>query len=276
MKRVNSKQAAPTRRVGWPLGPVMVSYRPDESDDEARSQAGDLATATAVDGKSCAGNGATSGNAANLAAAGGTGLLVLPGAMVAAAEGQHRLREAMATARPVLVARSRLGGPVMVVADTMRAGLGAIAVAADEARRLDRPLLVVHADEGNSSPASDELRPVSAMSLRVCLNTIRLRWGVTVETRSIEGPWVSSLSLLARELAARLLVLRADDGAGTDNATTTQRMREIASVAPCSVLLLPPPRKKAQWFAERPTPLPSRLPPRVEPNASIPAPEEIQ
>lgn len=229
MNRVNSKQAEPTPRAGWPLGPV------------------------------------------NLAAASGTGLVVLPGAIVAAAEGQHRLREALATARPVLVTRSRLGGPVMVVADTMRASLGAMAVAADEARRLGRPLVMVHAAEGNGSPASDELRPVSDMSLRVCLNTIRLRWGVAVETRSIEGPCVSSLSLLARALAAHLIVLRVCDGAGADNANRTRWMLDIAGVVPCSVLLLPPMPEEGQWLAERPTPLASALRPRVEPNVSIPA-----
>jgi hypothetical protein len=229
MNRVNSKQAEPTPRAGWLLGP------------------------------------------ANLAAASGTGLVVLPGAIVGDVEGQQRMREAMATARPVLVTRGRLGGPVMVVADTMRASLGAMAVAADEARRLGRPLVVVHAAEENGSPASDELRPVSDMSLRVCLNTIRLRWGVAVETRSIEGPCVSSLSLLARALAASLIVLRVYDGAGTDNATRTRWMLDIAGVAPCSVLLLPPLPEEGQCFAERPTPLASALRFRVDPNVSIPA-----
>ena len=204
MKRVNFKQAEPTRRAGWLLGPVMVSYDPDETGDEARLQAGELATAAAVQVESCAADGSTFGKTANLATARDAGLVVLPGSMMAAAEGQYLLREAMATACPVLVARNRLEGPVMVVADTMRTGLGAMAVAADEARRLDRPLLVVHAAEGNGNPKSDGLRPVSAMSLRVCLETIRLRWGVAVETRSIEGPCVSSLTLLARALAARL------------------------------------------------------------------------
>jgi hypothetical protein len=276
MRQVNSKQVEPTRRAGWLLGPVMVSCCPDESGDEARSQAGALAIAAAVEVKSCAADGFISKNAADLATASETGLVVLPGSVVAAVEGQHRLRAAMATACPVLVARRQLGGPVVVLADTMRAGLGAMAVAADEARRLDRPLLVVHAAEGNRKPANDELRPVSAMSLRVCLETIRLRWGVAVATRSIEGPCVSSLSLLARELTARLLVLRAYDGSATDDAARTQRMLEVASVVPCSALLLPPPLEERQWFAEHPTPLVSLPRPRVDPNPSIPSPGEVQ
>ena len=276
MKRINFKQEESTRRAGWLLGPVMVSYGPDQIGDEARFQAGELATAAAVEVESCAADGFISGKAAKLATARGAGLVVLPGSMVAAAEGQHNLREATATACPVLVARSRLDGPVMVVADAMRTGLGAMAVAADEARRLDRPLLVVHAAEGNGNPKSDGLRPVSAMSLRVCLETIRLRWGVAVETRSIEGPCVSSLTLLARALAARLIVLRAYDGSDTDDTTRTQRMIEIASVAPCSVLLLPAPPEESRYFAERSTPLASRSRPRIDPNVSIPAQGGVQ
>lgn len=271
MKRINFKQEESTRRVGWLLGPVMVSYGSDEIGDEARSQARDLATAGAVEVESWATEGCISGNVANLATANGSGLVVLPGSMVASAEGQQRLRESLATACPVLVARSRLGGPVMVVADTMRAGLGAMAVAADEARRLDRALLVVHAADGYSNFANDGLRPVSAMSLRACLETIRLRWGVAVETRSIEGPCVSSLTLLATTLAARLIVLRAYDGSGVDDITRTQRMIEIASMAPCSVLLLPSPSEERQCFAERPTPLASLPRPRNSSNVSIPA-----
>jgi hypothetical protein len=226
--------------------------------------------------KSCAADCSFSRNLASLPGARGTGLVVLPGSIVDVAEGQHLLREAMAKACPVLVARRRLGGPVMVVADTMRAGLGAMAVAADEARRLDRPLLVVHAADGNSNPANDELRPVSAMSLRVCLDTIRLRWGVAVETRSIEGPCVSSLSLLARELTARLMVLWACEDSGADDTTRTKRMIEIASVAPCPVLLLPPPVEDREWLAERPTLLVSPPRPRVSSNMSISAPEGFQ
>jgi hypothetical protein len=276
MKRVNSKQAESTRRVGWLLGPVMVSYGSDESGDEARFQARDLATAGAVEVESWAMEGGLSSNAANLAAANGSGLVVLPGSMVVSAEGQQRMRESLATACPVLVARSRLGGPVMVLADTMRTGLGAMAVAADEARRLDRPLLVVHAGEGNGNPKNDEMRPISAMSLRVCLDTIRLRWGVAVENRSIAGPCASSLTLLARALAARLIVLRAYDGSGVEDTSRTQRMLEIASVAPCSVLLLPPPSDEKQWRDERPAPLASLRRPRNSSNVSIPAEGGVQ
>ena len=276
MKRINFKQEESTRRAGWLLGPVMVSYGSDEIDDEARFQARDLATAGAVDVESWATEGCISGNAANIATANGSGLVVLPGSTVVSAEGQHRMRESLATACPVLVARSRLGGPVMVLADTMRTGLGAMAVAADEARRLDRPLLVVYAAGGSSKFANDGLRPVSAMSLRVCLETIRLRWGVAVETRSIEGPCVSSLTLLARALAARLIVLRACDGSGADDTTRTQRMLESASVAPCSVLLLPPPSEDKQWHDGRPALLASLPRPRISSNISIGAQGGVQ
>jgi len=276
MKRVNSKQAESTRRVGWLLGPVMVSYGSDEIGDEARFQARDLATAGAVEVESWATEGCISSNAANLATANGSGLVVLPGSMVVSTEGQQRMRESLATACPVLVARSRLGGPVMVLADTMRTGLGAMAVAADEARRLDRPLLVVHAADGNSNFANDGLRPVSAMSLRVCLETIRLRWGVAVETRSIEGPCVSSLTLMARALAARLIVLRAYDDSDVDDTTRTQRTIEIASVAPCSVLLLPPPSEAKQWHDGRPASLASLSRPRISSNVSIPTQGGVQ
>lgn len=252
MKRVNAKEVEPTRRAGWLLGPVVVSYCPDESDDEALAQARDLAIAAVVDVKSFTMNGAVCGGVADVAAASGAGLVVLPSSLIATAQGWHRLREAVATARPVLVARPRLAGPVMVVADAPRAGLGTMAIAADEARRLDRLLLVIHAAEGKGGPAGDELGSVSTMTLRACLKTIRLRCGVAVETRSIEGPCVSSLSSLARAVAARLIVLGAYEGSGTDNAIRTQRMLEIASEAPCSVLLLPPPPAENQWFAEQP------------------------
>lgn len=127
-----------------------------------------------------------------------------------------------------------------------------------------------------SSFANDGLRPVSAMSLRACLETIRLRWGVAVETRSIEGPWVSSLTLLATTLAACLIVLRAYDGSGADDITRMQRMIEIARMAPCSVLLLPSPPEERQCFAERPTPLASLPRPRNSSNVSIPAQSGVQ
>lgn len=276
MKQVNAKEVEPTRRAGWLLGPVVVSAWPDEGNDEALAQACDLATAAMVDVKSCTLDGAISGNVAALAAATGAGLVVLPGSLMDTVAGPHRLRSAMATARPVLLTRASVGGPVITVADAPRAGLGAMAVAADEARRLNRPLLVVHAAEGTVGATHDDLGPVSAMSLRACLGTIRLRWGVAVETRSIQGPWVSSLSSLARELKARLIVLGAYDGSSTDDATRTQRMLEIASVAPCSVLLLPPPPEAGQWFAERPTPLATSLRPPFAPTPSVPAPGGIQ
>jgi hypothetical protein len=276
MKRVNGKQMKPTRKAGWLLGPVVVSYCPEDSVDEALAQARALATAARVEVKSCTLDGAISGNVAALAAATGAGLIVLPGSLMDTVEGPRRLRAAMATARPVLLTRASFGGPVITVADAPRAGLGAMAVAAEEARRLDSPLLVVHAAEGIVGATKDDLGPVSAMSLRACLETIRLRWGVAAETRSIQGPWVSSLSSLAKELKVRLIVLGAYDGSCTDDATRTQRMLEIASEAPCSVLLLPQPPEDGQWFAERPNPAATLRRPRIADNAFIQAPGGIQ
>ena len=276
MKRINGKPMKPTRKAGWLLGPVVVSYCSEESVDEALAQARDLAKAATVDVKSCTSDRSISGNVAALATATGAGLVVLPGSLMDTAEGPRCLRTAMATARPVLLTRASFSGPVITVADAPRAGLGAMAVAADEARRLDRPLLVVHAAEGTVGATHDDLGPVSAMSLRACLETLRLRWGVAVETRAIQGPWVSSLSSLARELTARLIVLGSYDGSGTDNVSKTQRMFELASVALCSVLLLPQPPEEGPWFAERPKPSEQRFRPRIGSNAFIHAPGGIQ
>jgi len=276
MKRVNAEPMKPTRKAGWVLGPVVVSYCPEASIEETLAQARDLATAAMVDVKSCALAGSISDNVAALAAATGAGLVVLPGALMDTLDGPQRLRAAMATARPVLLTRASVGGPVITVADAPRAGLGAMAVAADEARRLDRPLLVVHAAEGTVGATKDDLGPVSAMSLRACLGTIRLRWGVAVETRSIQGPWVSSLSSLARELKARLIVLGAYDGSRTDDVTRPQRMLDFASVAPCSVLLLPQPPEDGPWFAERPKPMEVLYRPRIAANAFMQASGELQ
>jgi hypothetical protein len=269
MRQINAKQSKSTRKAGWLLGPVVVSYCPEESVDETLAQARDLATAAMVEVKSCTSEGAISGDVAALAAATGAGLVVLPGALMDTPEGPRRLRAAMATARPVLLARAGLGGPVITVADAPRAGLGAMAVAADEACRLDRPLLVVHAAEGTVGATNDDLGPVSAMSLRACLGTIRLRWGVSAETRSIQGPWVSALSSLARELKACLIVLGAYDGSRTDVVSRTQRMLDIASFAPCSVLLLPQPPEEGPWFAEQPKPLELLYGPRIAANTFI-------
>jgi hypothetical protein len=269
MKQVSARHPESYRKAGWLLGPAVVSYCPGESLDDAIAQARDLAAAAMVEVHSCTSNGEIGDNTAALATATGAGIVVLPGSTVDTVEGSHRLRAAMATGRPVLLARTSFGGPVITVADAPRAGLGAMAVAADEARRLDRPLLVVHAAEGTVGATKDDLGPVSAMSLRACLETIRLRWGVTVEARTIQGPWVPVLSFLARELTARLIVLGAYDGSGTDNASRTQRMLEIASVAPCSVLLLPQPPEERQRFAERPSPSEWLFRPRNATNAFI-------
>jgi hypothetical protein len=276
MKQINPNQMEPARKAGWLLGPVVVLNYPEESVDEALAQARDLATAAMVEVESCTLDGAFSVNVSALAAASGAGLVVLPGSRMDTVEGVNRMRAAMATARPVLLARASLGGPVITVADAPRAGLGAMAVAADEARRLDRPLLVVHAAEGTVGATSDDLGPVSAMSLRACLGTIRLRWGVAAETRTIQGPWISSLSSLARELKARLIVLGACDGSGTDNVARMQGMLEMASVAPCSVLLLPKPPEEGQWFAELSKPLEMLFRPRIAANSFIQGPGEIQ
>jgi hypothetical protein len=151
-----------------------------------------------------------------------------------------------------------------------------MAVAADEACRLGCPLLVVHAAEGIVGATNDDLGPVSAMSLRACLKTIRLRWGVAVETRSIQGPWVSSLSSLAKEVNARLVILGAYDGSCTDDVSRTQRMLDIARLAPCSVLLLPQPPEEGPWFAEQPKPLELLYGPRIAANTFIQASGEIQ
>jgi len=269
MKQLNARQTEPACKAGWLLGPVVVSQYPRDSMDDAIAQARDLATAASIDVWSCTFDRGIGDSVAALAAATGAGLIVLPGSPVDTVEGSHRLRAAMATGRPVLLARASLGGPVITVADAPRAGLGAMAVAADEARRLDRPLLVVHSAEGTVGATKDALGPVSAMSLRACLETIRLRWGVPVEARTIQGPWVPVLSYLARELTARLIVLGAYDGSGTDNASRTQRMLEIASVAPCSVLLLPQPPEERQRFAERPSPSEWLFRPRNASNAFI-------
>ena len=269
MKRVNGTHMNPTRQAGWLLGPVVVLHGPEESVDEAPAQARALATAAMVEVKSCTLDGAISGNVAALAAATGAGLVVLPASLMDTVEGSRRLRSAMATARPVLVTRGSSGGPVITVADAPRAGLGALAVAAEEARRLDRPLLVVHAAEGTVGATKDDLGPVSAMSLRACLGAIRLRLGVVVETRAIQGPWVSALSMLAGELTARLIVVGAYDGSGIDSVTRTQQMLEIASAAPCSVLLLPQPPEAGQAFAERPKPSELLFRPRIAADAFI-------
>ena len=276
MKRVNGTQMNPTRKAGWLLGPVVVLRCPEESVDEALAQARALATAAMVEVQSYTLDGAIPGNVAALAAATGAGLVVLPASLMDTVEGPRRLRSAMATARPVLLTRGSFGGPVITVADAPRTGLGAMAVAAEEARRLDRPLLVVHAAEGTVGATNDDLGPVSAMTLRACLGTIRFRWGVAVETRAIQGPWVSALSSLAGELTARLIVLGAYDGSGTDSVTRTQRMFELASVALCSVLLLPQPPEEGPWFAERPKPSEQRFRPRIGSNAFIHAPGGIQ
>jgi nucleotide-binding universal stress UspA family protein len=220
---------------------VVVARSSDASDDEVLAQAYDLAIAAVVDVKSCPIGNTNSEHIREGAAASGVGLVVLPGSLVATFEGRHRLHEAVASARPVLVAKSRFGGgPVMVVADAPRAGLGALAVAADEARRLARPLLVVHAAEGMVGVAKGELGPVSAMSLRACLETIRRHWGVAAETRAIDSPCVPALSSLADALSARLIVLGTWGGTGPDELARMQRMLDIARAAPCSVLLLPP------------------------------------
>jgi len=271
MERINSKQMEIAREAGWLLGPVVVSHCPEESVDEALAQARALAAAAIVELKSCTLDDGTSDKVATLAAATGAGIVVLPGSLMNSAEGPRHLRSAMATARPVLLARASLCGPVITVADAPRAGLGAMAVAADEARRLDRPLLVVHSVEGIVGATDDYLGPVSAMSLRACIGTIRLRWGVAAETRSIPGPWGSSLSSLARELAARLIVLGAYDGSCTDSVTKTRRMIDVASEAPCSVLLLPQMPEEGQWFAEQPKPLERLYRPRTASNACIQA-----
>jgi len=276
MNRVNIKTMKPTRKAGWLLGPVVVSNCTEVTIDETFNQARDLATAAMVDMKSCTLDNAISGNVAALAAATGAGLIVLPGSVMGAVEGPHRLRSAVATARPVLISRANFDGPVITVADAPRAGLGAMAVAADEACRLDRPLLVVHAAEGTVGATKDDLGPVSSMSLRACLETIRLRWGVTVETRSIQGPWVASLSSLARDLKARLIVLGAYDGSCSDDLTRTQRMVDVATVAPCSVLLLPQPPEEGPWFAERPKPIALLYRPRIATNAFVQASGGIQ
>ena len=276
MRQVDTNQMKPTRKAGWLLGPVVVSHSPEASIDETLAQAHDLATAAMVEVKSCTLDDCISDKVAALAAATGAGLIVLPGSLMNTVKGPHRLRSAVATARPVLLTRASFGGPVITVADAPRAGLGAMAVAADEACRLDRPLVVVHAAEGTVGATHDDLGPVSAMSLRACLKTIRLRWGVAVETRSIQGPWVLSLSSLARELKACLIVLGAYDGSCTDDVSRTQRMLDIASVAPCSVLLLPQPPEEGPWFAERPKPLELLYRPRVTANTFIQASGGIQ
>ena len=49
MTRVDAKCGIPTGRAGWLLGPVVVSYRPDQGDDEASAQARELASVAAVD-----------------------------------------------------------------------------------------------------------------------------------------------------------------------------------------------------------------------------------
>ncbi len=148
MERINPKQMGTAREAGWLLGPVVVSYCPEESIDEMLAQARDVATAAMVEVRSCNGADSPSGDISALAAATGAGLVVLPGSLMNTVEGPRHLRAAMATARPVLLARASPGGPVITVAGAPRAGLGVMAVAADEARRLDRPFLVVHAAEG--------------------------------------------------------------------------------------------------------------------------------
>jgi hypothetical protein len=53
-------------------------------------------------------------------------------------------------------------------------------------------------------------------------------------------------------------------------------MIDIASVAPCSVLLLPQPPEEGQWFAERPKPLERLYRPRISVNAFMQASGGVQ
>jgi subtilisin family serine protease len=276
MKRVNGKQMKPTRKAGWLLGPVVVSYCPEESVDEALAQARALATAAMVEVKSCTLDGAISGDVAALAAATGAGLIVLPGSLMDTVEGPRRLRAAMATARPVLLTRASFGGPVITVADAPRAGLGAMAVAADEARRLDRPLLVVHAAEGIVGATKDDLGPVSAMSLRACLETIRLRWGVAV--RDSVNP--RSMGFVA--VVASQGIEGSPNSPGGLRRFMHRRCHQNATDArncQCGAMLGPAAATTAgrgPWFAERPKPLELLYGPRIAANTFIQASGGIQ
>lgn len=245
MIRIDDNQLSSSHRSGWLLGPIVVLDNPADHSGEAITQASELAGAAMVDLKMVPTDSLIHEDLAVLATVMGAGLLVLPGSRLSAVENQQRLLEAVATARPVLVARTQFEGPVLVVAGSRGAGLGVMAIAADEARRLDRPLLVVHSDD-------PELDSMDRGILKASIQTIWQRCGVSAEITPSTAPHVSSLTCLAKSLKARLIILGSYDDSDPSKAPRQRLAMEIAKLSPCSVLLLPPPREEARWFVESP------------------------
>ena len=237
-------------QAGWLLGPILTWHCGTDDDDEGLAQARELAAAAAVDVAGVALDGLPSRSLSEAIATTGAGLVVIPASLLGSPEGQHRVREALATACPVLVARPRPAGAVMVVADPPRAGLRAMCVAADEAHRLDRCLVVAHGGEDRSRAANDALATETDGNLETCVSTIQSRFGIDVATVALVGPWGPSLVELARQSRTRLLVVGADDSQGVASRSAKQALMEVARLAPCPLLLVPAPRARSYGSAE--------------------------
>ncbi len=154
-------------------------------------------------------------------------------------------------ARPVLVARGTRGsGPVLAATDLTDRELPAVTAAAEEARRRDVPLFVIHSLElsliGGSArvdgsdaavPAQLYLRLLGEAESRMA--KIRERVGISGESLVPVGPASDAILGAAERLHPSLVVVGSRHKKGWRRALTGSVAEDVARRASASVLVVP-------------------------------------
>jgi nucleotide-binding universal stress UspA family protein len=151
---------------------------------------------------------------------------------------------------PVLVARERAPGAVLVATDLSDPSLPAIEAGAREAARRERPLVVMHATEALSSRTEaamallganpvlethDETEERAALARQIIQGALE-RFGAKGEARIVDGEPTTEILKLVETLPAELLVVGTRGRGSVSRVMLGSVAADLVQNAPCSVL----------------------------------------
>ena len=151
---------------------------------------------------------------------------------------------------PVLVAREREPGVVLVATDLSDPSLPAIEAGAREAARRERPLVVMHATEtlswrtepamallgANPVTETPDIAHERATLARQIIAGALARFGATGEVRIVEGDALTEILKLVDTLPAELLVVGTRGRGSISRVMLGSVAADLVQTAPCSVL----------------------------------------